>query len=97
MVPVGLLRSGRTKVEKRIVQLDGIRALAISAVFVHHALKVKLLWMGVDLSCKSQLYRISGPPNSASRGSALPTRKSLDSLARLGYYIGLRNSILALP
>jgi peptidoglycan/LPS O-acetylase OafA/YrhL len=36
-------------VSKRIVQLDGVRALAISAVFLHHALKIKLLWMGVDL------------------------------------------------
>jgi len=34
---------------KRIRQLDGIRALAILSVFVHHALNVKLLWMGVDL------------------------------------------------
>jgi peptidoglycan/LPS O-acetylase OafA/YrhL len=34
---------------KRIGQLDGIRALAITAVFVHHAYNVKLLWTGVDL------------------------------------------------
>jgi len=34
---------------QRIPQLDGVRALAILAVFVHHALHVKLLWMGVDL------------------------------------------------
>lgn len=34
---------------KRIEQLDGLRALAIAAVFLHHILKVKLLWMGVDL------------------------------------------------
>ncbi|MGH9520852.1 MAG: acyltransferase family protein [Terriglobales bacterium] len=34
---------------KRIPQLDGVRALAILAVFVHHALHVKLLWSGVDL------------------------------------------------
>lgn len=33
----------------RIRQLDGVRALAILAVFVHHALHVKLMWMGVDL------------------------------------------------
>jgi len=33
----------------RIRQLDGVRALAILAVFIHHALRVKLLWMGVDL------------------------------------------------
>jgi peptidoglycan/LPS O-acetylase OafA/YrhL len=36
-------------VAKRIIQLDGVRALAISAVFLHHAFKIKLLWMGVDL------------------------------------------------
>jgi peptidoglycan/LPS O-acetylase OafA/YrhL len=34
---------------KRITQLDGIRALAITSVFIHHAFQVKLLWMGVDL------------------------------------------------
>ena len=33
----------------RIEQLDGVRALAISAVFLNHAFNVKLLWMGVDL------------------------------------------------
>lgn len=31
------------------MQLDGVRALAITAVFLHHALKIRLLWMGVDL------------------------------------------------
>ncbi|MBN9616442.1 MAG: hypothetical protein BGO25_02090 [Acidobacteriales bacterium 59-55] len=30
-------------------QLDGIRTVAIAAVFLHHTLHVKLLWMGVDL------------------------------------------------
>jgi peptidoglycan/LPS O-acetylase OafA/YrhL len=34
---------------KRVPQLDSIRALAILAVFFHHAFRVKLLWMGVDL------------------------------------------------
>jgi peptidoglycan/LPS O-acetylase OafA/YrhL len=34
---------------KRIPQLDGVRAIAILAVFFHHALRVKMLWMGVDL------------------------------------------------
>lgn len=34
---------------KRIEQLDGIRAVAISAVVIHHLFNVKLLWMGVDL------------------------------------------------
>jgi peptidoglycan/LPS O-acetylase OafA/YrhL len=34
---------------KRIPQLDSVRAIAILCVFLHHALEVKLLWMGVDL------------------------------------------------
>lgn len=34
---------------KRIPQLDGVRALAILAVFFHHSLHIKLLWAGVDL------------------------------------------------
>lgn len=33
----------------RIEQLDGIRTVAIAAVFIHHTLHVRLLWMGVDL------------------------------------------------
>ncbi|MDN2845194.1 hypothetical protein PAJ67_08515, partial [Campylobacter jejuni] len=32
----------------RIVQLDGLRAIAVGAVFLQHALKAPL-WMGVDL------------------------------------------------
>lgn len=35
--------------KKRITQLDGVRAVAIAAVFLHHALHVPLFWMGVDL------------------------------------------------
>ena len=34
---------------KRIVQLDGIRAIAIAAVFLQHVFFIRLLWMGVDL------------------------------------------------
>ncbi len=34
---------------RRITQLDGIRALAITAVFLNHAFQARLLWMGVDL------------------------------------------------
>jgi peptidoglycan/LPS O-acetylase OafA/YrhL len=34
---------------KRIPQLDSVRAIAILAVFFHHALKIKMMWMGVDL------------------------------------------------
>jgi peptidoglycan/LPS O-acetylase OafA/YrhL len=34
---------------KRIPQLDGLRAVAVTAVFLFHAFHIKLLWMGVDL------------------------------------------------
>jgi len=34
---------------ERIAPLDGLRGLAIAAVFIHHAFHMKLLWMGVDL------------------------------------------------
>jgi len=33
----------------RISQLDGIRTIAILAVFLHHSFHARLLWMGVDL------------------------------------------------
>ncbi len=33
----------------RISSFDGLRALAFLGVFAHHALKIPLLWMGVDL------------------------------------------------
>lgn len=45
---------------KRIPQLDGIRAVAISAVLVHHLLHVKLLWMGVDLFFVLSGFLITG-------------------------------------
>jgi peptidoglycan/LPS O-acetylase OafA/YrhL len=35
--------------QRRLLQLDGVRALAIVSVFLHHAFHVRLLWMGVDL------------------------------------------------
>jgi len=34
---------------KHIPQLDSVRAIAILVVFIHHALKIKLMWTGVDL------------------------------------------------
>ncbi len=34
---------------RRISQLDSVRGIAILAVFFHHALGLKLMWMGVDL------------------------------------------------
>ena len=40
---------GRAADHVRIDQLDGLRALAFFAVFLHHAVHAPLLWMGVDL------------------------------------------------
>ncbi len=34
---------------RRVTHLDGLRALAFVAVFLHHALDLPFLWMGVDL------------------------------------------------
>jgi len=35
--------------EERILEFDGVRALAFLAVFMHHAVRMPLGWMGVDL------------------------------------------------
>jgi peptidoglycan/LPS O-acetylase OafA/YrhL len=53
----------------RIRQLDGIRAVAILSVFIHHALHVKLLWMGVDLFFVLSGFLITGVLLDAKRHS----------------------------
>jgi len=49
-----------TSRESRIPQLDGVRALALAAVLAHHALRVPLLWAGVDLFFVLSGFLITG-------------------------------------
>lgn len=45
---------------RHIPQLDGLRAMAVFAVFAHHAFHVPLLWCGVDLFFILSGYLITG-------------------------------------
>ncbi len=45
---------------KRITQLDGLRGIAILAVFVYHAFDAPLMWAGVDLFFVLSGYLITG-------------------------------------
>jgi peptidoglycan/LPS O-acetylase OafA/YrhL len=44
----------------RIEQLDGLRAVAILAVIVHHCMRVPLLWVGVDIFFVLSGFLITG-------------------------------------
>ena len=50
----------RAEETKRIPQLDGLRGLAISMVFVNHAYRSELLWSGVDLFFVLSGFLITG-------------------------------------
>lgn len=45
---------------KYVPQLDGLRALAVMMVFLHHAFAIPLLWAGVDLFFILSGYLITG-------------------------------------
>jgi peptidoglycan/LPS O-acetylase OafA/YrhL len=47
-------------VHGRIQQLDGLRAVAILAILIHHNLRVPLLWVGVDIFFVLSGFLITG-------------------------------------
>lgn len=73
---------------KRIEQLDGIRALAISEVVIHHLFNVKLLWMGVDLFFVLSGFLITG---------VLLNHKSGNAKAYFSYFYQRRARRILLP
>jgi peptidoglycan/LPS O-acetylase OafA/YrhL len=52
--------SGGADGSSRIVQLDGLRGIAVAMVFIHHAYRVPFLWMGVDLFFVLSGFLITG-------------------------------------
>lgn len=73
---------------KRIEQLDGLRAVAIVAVFIHHTLGIKLLWMGVDLFFILSGFLITG---------ILIGNKSQSLKQYFGHFYGRRARRILLP
>jgi peptidoglycan/LPS O-acetylase OafA/YrhL len=52
--------AGETGGHRRITQLDGLRACAVIAVFLSHAFKLRMLWIGVDMFFVLSGFLITG-------------------------------------